>query len=362
MSKLESRKKYFSLGLVVSFATVLSAIVITACTDQAKAFKINYIYKEASKPGLVAKIGDKEVSREMVENESKSEFFELMTRRWELEKAIIDKMVADEIIGAAAKKAGMSQEDFLNKKILPKEIKITDKEYKQFVADKHIPEAQINPQIKERIMAYLQNMKKDDIKNAFVANGAKGMKIEFYDPKPKMVVNVEAGSGSPVYGKEGAPITIVEFSDFQCPFCSRGAETVTQLKKKYGSKVRLVFKHFPLPMHHEARPAAEASMCVNEQGSDKFWKFHDLAFKNQDKLDKANLEKYAKESGADVAKYNECVNSKKFADYIQKDMAYGETIGVKSTPTFFVNGQLISGAVPIEKFSEVIDDELEARK
>jgi protein-disulfide isomerase len=102
-------------------------------------------------------------------------------------------------------------------------------------------------------------------------------------------------------------------------------------------------------------------MCVNDQGTAKFWKFHDLAFKNQDKLDPANLEKFAKESGADVAKYKECVSAKKFADYVQKDMEYGEKIGVKSTPTFFVNGQLISGALPIEAFSEVIDEELSSK-
>jgi protein-disulfide isomerase len=111
-------------------------------------------------------------------------------------------------------------------------------------------------------------------------------------------------------------------------------------------------------MHKDARPAAEAALCVNEQGSDKFWKFHDVAFKNQDKLDPASLEKFAKESGANVDKYKECVGAKKYSDAVQKDMEYGEKIGVKSTPTFFVNGQLVSGAVPIEQFSEIIDDEL----
>jgi protein-disulfide isomerase len=110
-------------------------------------------------------------------------------------------------------------------------------------------------------------------------------------------------------------------------------------------------------MHKDARPSAEAALCVNEQGPDKFFKFHDEAFKNQDKLDAASLEKFAKNSGANVDKYKECVASKKYADAVQKDMDYGEKIGVKSTPTFFVNGQLVSGAVPIEQFAEIIEDE-----
>jgi len=102
-------------------------------------------------------------------------------------------------------------------------------------------------------------------------------------------------------------------------------------------------------------------MCVNEQGSDKFWKFHDKVFKNQHDLAEASLEKFAKESGADTEKFKECVKNKKFAKLVQDDMAYGEKVGVRSTPTFFVNGQIINGAVPIEQFSEIIDEELNAK-
>lgn len=182
-----------------------------------------------------------------------------------------------------------------------------------------------------------------------------------YFSKPKMSVVVEVGS-SPAHGPKDAKVTVVEFSDFQCPFCSRAADVVTEIKKKYGNRVRVAFKHFPLPMHKDAKPASEASMCVNEQSADKFWKFHDKAFKAQDKLDAASLEAYAKDSGADMAKFKECMNSKKYSDFVQKDMEYGERIGVRSTPTFFINGQLVSGAVPIETFSEIIDDELAAKK
>jgi protein-disulfide isomerase len=181
--------------------------------------------------------------------------------------------------------------------------------------------------------------------------------VEVYFAKPKLQINVDPGN-APSFGKSDAQVTIVEFSDFQCPFCSRAAQTVSQLKNKYGSKVRFAFRQFPLPMHKDARPTAEASLCVNEQGAEKFWKFHDHAFKNQDKLDAASLEKYAKESGANIAKFKECLSAKKFADAVQKDLEYGEKIGVKSTPTFFVNGQLVSGAVPIEQFDEIIEEEM----
>jgi protein-disulfide isomerase len=105
-------------------------------------------------------------------------------------------------------------------------------------------------------------------------------------------------------------------------------------------------------------PAAEASMCVAEQGADKFWKWADTVFAHQQAMEDADLAKYAKDAGANVDKYKECVSAHKYADAVQKDMKYGESLGVKSTPTFFINGELVAGAVPIENFEEIINDAL----
>jgi len=355
-----TRKKYISLSLVVGLTSALTFVVISACTGQAKA-KPNFVHKDAPKPGVVAKIGDEEITEDALIGTDKFDFFELKKREYDLKMDRLNKLLVDKLVGAEAKKAQMPLDDYINKKVVGGEIKISDSDYKKFVADKHIPESQINPQIKERIMNYLQTLKKQDKITEYVAKLTKGKPVEVYFNKPKIQVDVEVGQ-SPVFGKKDAPITVVEFSDFQCPFCSRAADTVTQLKKKYGSKVKIAFKHFPLPMHQQARPAAEASLCINDQSSDKFWKFHDIVFKNQDKLDQANLEKYAKDSGADMTKFGECVKSKKFSEMVQKDLDYGEKIGVKSTPTFFVNGQIVSGAVPIDTFSEIIDEELNEKK
>lgn len=354
------RNKTLSVTVVSGFALALTAVIVTACSESARA-KLNLVHKNATKPGVVAKIGNEEISEDALIGEDKMDFFELKKREYELRMDRLNKLMVEKLVGTEAKKANMGLEDFISKKVVGGEVKISDKEYKKFVAEKHIPETQINPQIKEKIFSYLQTMKKTDLVNDFVAKLTQKNPVEVYFTKPKMLLPVEAGNG-PTFGKAGAPITVVEFSDFECPFCSRAAETVNQLKKKYGNKVKLTFRHFPLPMHQNARPASEASMCVNEQSTDKFWKFHDLAFKNQTTLDKANLEKYAKESGADIKKFNECIASKKYSDFVQKDMDYGSKLGVKSTPTFFINGQLVSGALPIESFSEIIEEELNEKK
>lgn len=350
------RKKYLSVFVVSCLATVSAFVFMTACTDSAKA-KINYVHKEAPKQGVVAKIAGEDITEDALIGEDKLDFFDLKKREYELRMGRLEKLLVDKLVGAEAKKAGMSLDDFINKKVIGGDIKISDAKFKKFVADKHIPETQINPQIKERIISYLQNTEKQDLITQHVSKLTKASPVEVYFNKPRMQVNVDIGQ-SPLYGKKDAPISVVIFSDFQCPFCSRGAETVTQLKKKYGNKVKIAFKHYPLPMHKDAKPAAEMSMCVHEQNPDKFWTYHDTLFKNQDKLDKVSLEKFAKDVGVDVKKVNECITSKKYASFVQKDLEYGEKIGVKSTPTFFVNGQIVSGAVPIESFSEIIDEEL----
>lgn len=357
----KNQRRYISFTLGTTSVIVLAFAVISACTGEQARAKPNIVHKDAPRPGVVARIGGEDITEDMLMGDDKMDFFELRKREYELRMNQINKIMVDKLIGAEAKKAGMSIDDFVNKKIVQGDVKISDKDYKKFVADKHIPESQLNPQIKERIISYMQGTKKQELIQAYIGKLTKNSPVEVYFNRPKLMVNVEAGNG-PSTGSEKAPVTVVEFSDFQCPFCARAAETVSELKKKYGDKVRIAFRHFPLPMHKDARGAAEASLCVNDQGGGKFWKYHDILFKNQDKLDAANLAKFAKEAGADEKKFKECVDGKKFAAAVQKDMEYGEKVGVKSTPTFFINGQLLSGALPIESFSETVDEELAAKK
>lgn len=361
MKKTDLRSKYVPFTLATTLSTAAIFVIVAACSDQQAKAKPNIIMKDAPKAGVVGKIGGKEITEEELVGSDKLDFFEIEKRKYELSFDKFNRLMVERLIGEEAKKEKMTTDEFISKKIVKGEPKATEAELKKFIKDKHIPESQINPQIKERITAYLGTQKKQDLVQAYIAKLTKNDPAEFYIKKPRMNLNVEVGTG-PVFGKEGAPVTIVEFSDFQCPFCTRAAETVAELKKKYGNKVRLAFRHFPLPMHKDAKPASEASMCVNEQSSDKFWKYHDLLFKNQDKLDAANLEKFAKDVGADTKKFAECVAAGKFKDAVEKDQAYGEKIGVKSTPTFFVNGQLIAGAVPIDQFAEIIEEEIANKK
>jgi protein-disulfide isomerase len=171
---------------------------------------------------------------------------------------------------------------------------------------------------------------------------------------------VPISADDPSWGKADAPVTIVEFSDFECPYCSRVVPTIAKIKQEYGeSKVRLVWKHNPLPMHEHARPTAEAAATVNALGGD-FWKFHDLAFAHQQELIPASFQAWAVQAGVDAGKFKQAFEAKKYGGKVDKDMALARQIEARSTPAFRINGQSISGALPFQKFKEMIDAQLAA--
>ena len=159
-----------------------------------------------------------------------------------------------------------------------------------------------------------------------------------------------------VRGNFNAPVTLVEFSDFECPFCSRFHPTVNQVLKDYGNKVRVVYKHFPLSFHQNAQKAAEASECASEQG--KFWEMHDKMFENQQLLGLEQFKKWARELRLNGSKFDSCLDSGKYASKVQADFNEGQSKGVNGTPATFINGQLVSGALPFAQIKQVIDQAL----
>src|SRR5690242_12965383 len=163
---------------------------------------------------------------------------------------------------------------------------------------------------------------------------------------------VPVDSKDPVWGSRSAPVTMVVFSDFQCPFCSRVENTVNELKAKYGKdKLRIVWKNTPLPFHPNAKPAAIAAEAVFRLGgSNAFWKFHDTAFSNQKDLSPEKYEQWAVEAGVDRAKFKDLITKPEVAAKVDADTAVGKSAGVTGTPASFINGVFLSGAQPTDKF------------
>lgn len=176
----------------------------------------------------------------------------------------------------------------------------------------------------------------------------------------KLLESPKVSENNPQKGPKDAPVTIIEYSDFQCPYCQRAEETARQVFDAYEGKVRIVFKQFPLSFHPNARNAANASLCANEEG--KFWEMHDLLFKNQDKLSVDDLKKYAKQLRLDTKTFDSCLESNKYNSVIDADIADGTSFGISGTPAFFINDNFLGGAYPLEEFKKIIDKELETSK
>ncbi|MBN2095900.1 DsbA family protein [Candidatus Peregrinibacteria bacterium] len=203
----------------------------------------------------------------------------------------------------------------------------------------------------------------------FMASVEKG--IEAYIEKQRQLQEGPPTAGEPVdvsidddamKGDKNAPVTIVEFSDFECPFCSRFyRDTLPDILSEYvdKGKVRFVYRDFALSFHQHARTASLASECAKDQGGDKaFFKYHDKLYENQTALSTENFKAWAVELGLNASKFNDCLDSEKFADEIDKDFADGKAYGVTGTPAFFINGRLVSGAQPFSVFKGIIDEEL----
>ena len=184
------------------------------------------------------------------------------------------------------------------------------------------------------------------------------------NPSPAAAANnpvaIKLSGDEYIRGNKNASVKIVEFSDFQCPFCSKFHPTMQQVMADYGDKVAWVYKHFPLDsLHPQARAAAEASECVGEQkGNEGFWKFTDGIFANQQTIGSALYEQLAQEAGANLAKFKECVSARKFQQKVEADYQEGLSYGVDGTPGSFVNGVPVRGALPYESVKQIIDSQL----
>jgi protein-disulfide isomerase len=190
---------------------------------------------------------------------------------------------------------------------------------------------------------------------AEVVDGLKKQEERNKPLSPEKMAKLTAGT-PPRFGPADAKVVIVEFSDFQCPFCSRAATAVHDLKAKYGDKVHFVFRQFPLSFHQNAHISAEASLAANAQG--KFWEFHDKLFANQQKLDRESLEGYAKELGMNVADFKKALDDKTYAAAVDAEQKLGEEVAVDGTPTMFLNGKRVSNPTDMAELSKAIDSAL----
>lgn len=311
---------------------------------------------KASSNKVAAKIGQAEISMDELDRRAAGKLVRLRTQEYEIRKTTLDELIDEQLLNAEATKRGITRDELVAAEITAKATEPSDEEAKAYF-DANPPRGGVEfDKVKGRVKAFMKRKAEQDARTALIAGLREGAGVEVFLEPLRFDVSKD---NDPTYGPADAPITIIEFSDFQCPYCARVNDSVQQVKDTYGDKISLTFRDFPLPMHPEAPKSAEAAHCADEQG--KFWEYHDKLFANMKAQKDDNLKAYATELGLDSAAFNTCLDSGKYADDVLKDKADGEMAGVSGTPAFFINGVFLNGARPFENFKEVIDAELKAK-
>ena len=331
----------------------LSLTALTSCNGASQAA----LDESGSKP--VATVGSDTITQGELDAWIKDELWRSQTddgnatKVFSLRQRGLDRMIDQRLIDAEAKKRGVSSDQLLDDEAA-KRVEVSDADVKAFF-DQHGERWGDRKFESEAagIRSYLERQKGNEAAQAYVAELRLAAKVSMLLEQPRIALT---GRGH-TKGPEDAPVTVVEFSDYECPYCRRAEPTVAQVLSEYAGKVRFEYRHFPLEsIHPKARGAGEAAACADEQG--RFWEFHEQLFAEGAELAEANLVEHATQLGLDVKTFQACLAEGRGRARVDADLAAGEAAGVTGTPAFFVNGVPFSGAIPIEEFRKAIDAEL----
>ncbi|HXT51009.1 MAG TPA: DsbA family protein [Thermoanaerobaculia bacterium] len=353
---LASGALLFTFGWMLAGGASLEAKTDAAAAADTKAAVVNGVVVTVDE--VTAKAKERLDDLDLQHQQMEMKFQQERTSRL---LTTLGELLEERMLDLEAKATGKTKDQLIDEGVKAKAGTVTDAEVDAYYEQLKTQQPQGLPpkeSIAERIKQYLQAQKDQNARNAYFTDLKAKYKVETYLTEPRVEIATE---GHPAKGPATAPVTIVEFSDFQCPYCRQVVPTLDQITQKYGDQVRLVFRQFPLTsIHPFAQKAAEAALCANEQG--KFWQMHDAMFGDQTKLEVAALKTTAAGLGVDKAKFDECLDSGRFAERIKEDEKAGALVGVSGTPAIFINGRSYSGAQPFDVLSQVIDEEIAKAK
>jgi protein-disulfide isomerase len=281
---------------------------------------------------------------------------QLRQQEYQIKADALEELIHRKLLESEAARQNLTPEALLEREADGKVSAPTDAEIE---AVYNAQKARINrplEEVKPQIAQMLRESRVDQARAAFFKTLRDAADVAIYLQPPRIEVSPDPAR---VLGDPNAPVTIVEFSDFQCPFCQRAHPIVKQLLAKYPSQVKLAYRDFPLQqIHPEAHAAAAASRCAGEQG--KFWQFHDRLFETGAPLNGPTFTDHAAQLGLDTAQFVECLGSDRFTALIEQDLEDGNRAGVNGTPAFFINGIALTGAQPLAAFEKVVEEELAA--
>lgn len=304
---------------------------------------------------VLARVGGSDVTVAEVEDLVAADIRRLHNERFEVLTKGLNDAVADRLVKLEAEARGTTVDELLQAEVRDQVAEPTQEEIDAFYEERKAQIRATKEEVGPQIARFLSEQRQGEAFNAFIGGLEAKYGVERFLEPPRVEV---ASDGFPAKGPEGAPVTIVEFSDFECPYCSRVLPSIEQVIENYADSVRVVFRQFPLnSIHPRAQKAAEASLCADDQG--KFWEMHDAMFARQKELAVPQLKEMALELSLDAEAFGTCLDSSKYAAQVATDLQDGQAAGVSGTPAMFINGRFLNGAVPYETLAAIVDEELQ---
>jgi protein-disulfide isomerase len=310
-----------------------------------------------AKSEAVAEVDGVPITNEQVEKALGMNLSKLQEQIYSMKRQALDALVAERLLANEAERRKITVTALLDAEVTAKVGLVTEGEIEKYYEDNKAQFKGNLEQSREQIRTGLQNQKIQAQRNTFIQALKSKANVAIRLPAPE-VQRVEVNiAGAPSKGPANAPVTLVEFSDFHCPFCKQVEDTtLPQLLAKYGEQVRFVWIDYPIDsLHPQARQAHEAARCANDQG--KFWEYHKALYTGGPKAGD-QLKTVAQQVGLDITSFDACFSSGKHQAAVQKDVDQGKRLAITGTPTFFVNGRPLVGAQALEAFARVIDDEV----
>lgn len=312
---------------------------------------------------VVATVGDRTIKMSDIEQhwqkQDPASFARMRQQVYDVNRRVLDDLIGEVLLQNEAKKRSVTVDQLLAAET-PKRLQpVTEEQIKDlYEQSRERAQGMSFDALRPAIVSYLEQQRPVEARRRFIEELRKASSdIAIKLDVPRAAITVLPND--PVTGGASARVEIIEFSDFQCPYCQRVAPVLKQLVAKYGDRVKLVWKDFPLPNHPDARPAAEAALCANDQG--KFWAYHDKLFDNQSEMTAANLKEWASQLGMNAATFNACFDRGTYRQLVEQDQEEGTRWGVSSTPTVYINGRAVVGAMPVEAYETIIQEELARR-
>jgi protein-disulfide isomerase len=335
------------------FVVVAGGIVATA--DSKSPAKKTDAKSEAA-PGVLAEIGGQPIHQADFDAAVAKLGFDVRQKYYDLQRQILDQVILEQLVAKEAKSRGITPEALRKAEVDDKTTPVTAEEVDAFYEqNKGQMGGRSKDEMRPQLERYLQGQRAQEANRKFESGLKEKSAVRVHLAPPRAAVDFPADA--PSMGPADAPITIVEFTDYECPYCQRAQATVDEIMKLYGTKVRLIARDYPLDFHTRALYASRAVHCADDQK--KFWDYHHDLLRHPSNFSDEDLVRRAGLFKLDDAAFKTCIGSDKHDAKIRGAQRDGEKLGVTGTPAFFVNGRMINGALPKEKFVELIDDELQ---